>query len=70
MKKAAFSLGLCLLIFIHLGVSSLCAQLQTEFGQSLLEKEPEKPETESTELILRVCTLIFPILSTITLNSD
>ena len=52
MKKAAFSLGLCLLIFIHLGVSSLCAQLQTEFGQSLLEKEPEKPETESAELIL------------------
>ena len=28
------------------------AQLQTEFGQSLLEKEPEKPETESAELIL------------------
>ena len=52
MKKAAFSLGLCLLIFIYLGASSLCAQLQTEFGQSLLEKEPEKPETESAELIL------------------
>ena len=52
MKKAAFSLGLCLLTFIHLGASTLCAQLQTEFGQSLLEKEPEKPETESAELIL------------------
>lgn len=52
MKKNRFSLGLCLLIFIHLGVSSLCAQLQTEFGRSLLEKEPEKPETESAELIL------------------
>ena len=52
MKKAAFSLGLCFLTFIHLGAGSLCAQLQTEFGQSLLEKEPEKPETESAELIL------------------
>ena len=52
MKKAAFSLGLCLFTFIHFGASSLCAQLQTEFGQSLLEKEPEKPETESAELIL------------------
>ncbi|MYH82476.1 hypothetical protein F4009_04460 [Candidatus Poribacteria bacterium] len=50
MKKAAFSLGLCLLTFIHLGVSSLCAQLQTELGRSLLEKEPEKPETESAAL--------------------
>ena len=50
MKKNFFSLGLCLLTFIHLGVSSLCAQLQTELGQSLLEKEPEKPETESAEL--------------------
>ena len=50
MKKNFFSLGLCLLTFIHLGVSSLCAQLQTELGQSLLEKGPEKPETESAEL--------------------
>lgn len=50
MKKNFFSLGLCLLTFIHLGVSSLCAQLQTELGRSLLEKEPEKPETESAEL--------------------
>ncbi len=52
MKKAAFSLGLYLLIFIHLGGSSVCAQLQTELGRSLLEKEPEKPETEPAELIL------------------
>ena len=52
MKKAAFSLGLCFLTFIHLGASSLCAQLQTELGRSLLEKEPEKPETESAKLIL------------------
>ena len=52
MKKNFFSLGLCLLTFIHLGVSSVCAQLQTELGRSLLEKEPEKPETESAELTL------------------
>ena len=52
MKKNFFSLGLCLLTFIHLGVSSLCAQLQTELGRSHLEKEPEKPETESAELIV------------------
>lgn len=51
MKKNFFSLGLCLLTFIHLGAGFLWAQLQTEFGQSLLEKEPEKPETESAELI-------------------
>ena len=52
MKKAAFSLGVCLLTFIHLGAGYLCAQLQTELGRSLLEKEPEKPETESAELIV------------------
>ena len=52
MKKAAFSLGLCLLTFIHLGAGYLCAQLQTELGRSLLEKEPEKPETESAELTI------------------
>ncbi len=52
MRKNSFFFGLCLLTFIYLGASSLCAQLQTEFGQSLLEKEPEKPETESAELIL------------------
>ena len=50
MKKAAFSLGLCLLTFIHLGAGYLYAQLQTGLGRSLLEKEPEKPETESAEL--------------------
>lgn len=52
MKKSFFFFGLCLLTFIHLGMSSLCAQLQTELGRSLLEKEPEKPETESAELIV------------------
>ena len=52
MKKNFLFFGLCLLTFIHLGVSSLCAQLQTELGRSLLEKEPEKPETESAALIV------------------
>ena len=52
MKKNFFSLGLCLLTFIYLGASSVCAQLQTELGRSLLEKEPEKPETESAELTI------------------
>lgn len=50
MKKAAFSLGLCVLTFIHLGASSLCAQLQTELGRSLLEKEPETSEADSAKL--------------------
>ena len=50
MRKNFFSLGLCLLTFIHLGASSLCAQLQTELGRSLLEKEPEKSEAESAAL--------------------
>ena len=52
MKKTAFSFGLCLLTFIHLGASSLFAQLQTELGRSLLEKEPEKSEAESAKLTL------------------
>lgn len=50
MKKNFFSLGLCLLTCIHLGAGYLCAQLQTEFGQSLLERAPETPETEPAEL--------------------
>ena len=52
MKKNFFFFGLCLLTFIHLGAGSVCAQLQTELGRSLLEKEPEKPEAESAELII------------------
>ena len=52
MKKNFFFFGLCLLTFIHLGAGYLCAQLQTELGRSLLEKEPEKPETESAALII------------------
>ena len=31
-------------------MSSLCAQLQTDFGQSLLDKEAETSETEPAEL--------------------
>ncbi len=50
MKKNFFSLGLCLLTFIHLGVSSVCAQLQTELGRSLLEKESETSEADSAKL--------------------
>ena len=50
MKKNFFSLGLCLLTFISLGASSLCAQLQTELGRSLLEKEPETSETDAAKL--------------------
>ena len=52
MKKNFFFFGLCLLTFIHLGAGYLCAQLQTELGRSLLEKEPEKPETESAKLTI------------------
>ena len=51
MKKNFFSLGLCLLTFIHLGAGYLCAQLQTELGRSLLEKEPETSEVDSAKLI-------------------
>ncbi len=50
MEKKIFFFRLCLLTFIHLGMSSLCAQLQTEFGQSLLEREPETSETEPAAL--------------------
>ena len=50
MKKNFFSLGLCLLTFIHLGAGYLCAQLQTELGRSLLEKEPETSEADSAKL--------------------
>ena len=50
MKKKIFSLGLCFLTFIHLGSGYLWAQLQTEFGQSLFEKEAETSETEPAAL--------------------
>lgn len=50
MRKNFFSLGLCLLTFIHLGAGYLYAQLQTELGRSLLEKEPETSEADSAKL--------------------
>ena len=52
MRKNFFFFGLCFLIFIHLGVSSLYAQLQTELGRSLLEKKPETSEVDPAELTL------------------
>ena len=52
MKKIDFSLVIYLLIFIQLGVSSGQAQFQSEFGQSLLERKPETPETDPAELTL------------------
>ena len=52
MKKIASSLVTYLLIFIQLGVSSVQAQFQSEFGQSLLEREPETPETDSAKLTI------------------
>ncbi len=52
MRKNVFSLGLCLITFIHLGASSLCAQFQPEFGQRLLERKPETPETNPAELTI------------------
>ena len=50
MKKKIFFLGLCFLTFLHLGAGYLYAQLQTDFGQSLLKKEVETSETEPAEL--------------------
>ena len=41
-----------LLIFIGLGAGSGPAQFQPEFGQSLLENEPETSETDSAELTI------------------
>ena len=52
MKKVTFSLMVCLLIFIGLSVGSAHSQLQSEFGQSLLEKEPEPSETDPAELTI------------------
>ena len=51
--------GLCLIIFTQVAgstfspnVQSAFAQLQTEFGQSLLQKEPEPPEIAPAELTI------------------
>ena len=52
MKKVTFSLVAYLLIFIGLGAGSGPAQFQPEFGQSLLENEPETPETDPAELTI------------------
>ena len=52
MKKVTFSLVTYLLIFIQLGVSSAQAQFQSEFGQSLLQRKPETPETDPAELTI------------------
>ena len=52
MKKVTLSLVACLLIFIAMGVNNAYAQLQSEFGQSLLQKEPETPETDPAELTI------------------
>ena len=52
MKKITFSLAACLLIFTGSGMSSGHAQFQPEFGQSLLEKEPETSETDPAELTI------------------
>ena len=43
---------ICLFIFAYLDVSSVQAQFQPEFGQSLLERKPETPETDSAELTI------------------
>ena len=58
-EKIVRLFGICLIILTQIASDGFLpnrqnafAQLQTEFGQSLLEKEPEKPETESAELIL------------------
>ena len=50
MRKKRFTLVLWVLIFIQVSVSSTHAQFQPELGRSLLERRPEKPETESAEL--------------------
>ena len=59
MEKIVRFSGICLIILTQIASDGFLpnrqnafAQLQTEFGQSLLEKEPKKPETESAELIL------------------
>lgn len=52
MKTVPLSLVTCLFIFIELGVSSVYAQFQPEFGKDLLERKSETSETESAELVL------------------
>ena len=52
MKKVTLSLVACLLIFIGMGVGGVHAQFQSEFGQGLLEKEPETSDTEPAALTI------------------
>ena len=52
MRKKNLFFGLCFHLLIQLSVSSGHTQLQTEFGQSLLEREPETSESDSAELTI------------------
>ena len=59
MKKRIHFFSLYLIVSIQVvgslflsDMQNAFAQLQTEFGQSLLEKEPQKPETETAALTL------------------
>ena len=59
MKKTTLFFGVCLIVFMQLvdsplltSAQSAFAQLQSEFGQSLLQREPETPETESAKLTI------------------
>ncbi len=52
MKNVTLFLLAYLLIFIQLGLGSVHAQFQPEFGQSLLEQEPELSETDPAELTI------------------
>lgn len=59
MKKTTYFFWICLIISTQFVGSALLfdmqsafAQLQTEFGQSLLETEPETPETDSAKLTI------------------
>ena len=59
MKKISHFFWICLIIFTQFVGSALLldtqnafAQLQSEFGQSLLERKPETPETDPAELTI------------------
>ena len=59
MKKTTLFFWVYLIVFTQLigsplltGAQSAFAQLQREFGQSLLQREPETPETESAKLTI------------------
>ena len=59
MKKISHFFWICLIIFTQfvgsvllLDTQNAFAQLQSEFGQSLLERKPETPETDPAELTI------------------